>query len=116
MSNANEKQSQLADGITLFLTAAGVDLILREGGKQHRCRIEYSSLSGTLTKRPVSIEFTDDDEIIHCILEDESFELRLQPKGHYFSFLDQMPPKSEQINITEARKLFRAAQRAKAKR
>lgn len=111
---SNEKQ--LSDGITLFLTAAGIDLILREGGKQHRCRVEYGSLSGTIAKKAVEIELTDNDEIINAIVDDEHFELRLQPKGHYFSFLDQMPPKSEQISIAEARKLFRAAQRAKAKR
>lgn len=116
MSDKNQTANQLADGITCFLTAAGIDLILREEGKQHRCRVEYGSLSGTIARRPVQIELTDDDEIINSIIDDEHFELRLQPKGHYFSFLSQMPPKSEQIDITEARKLFRQAQRAKAKR
>jgi hypothetical protein len=107
--------ANLANGLTLFLTAAGVDLLLRREGKQYRARADYATLQTVLDDQAAIVEFTDDDEVVNVTLDDEFFELKLQPKGHYFSFLEQMPPKAEAVSIAEARKLFRAAQRSKAK-
>lgn len=110
-SNAN-----LTSGITAFLTVAGVDLVLRDHGNQTRCRVDYSSMAGTLNNEPVSVEFTDDDDLISVELGDRTFGLKLQKAGHYFSYLEPLPPKADAADISEARRLFRQAQKAKAKK
>lgn len=100
--------------ITAFLTAQGIDLVLRANNMQHRSRIAYQHMKGTLDGRVVTVELTDDDDTIAVEFAGLNLELKLQPKGHYFSWLKTIE-KAEAVDITEARRLLRNAARANAK-
>lgn len=102
-----------AANITAFLTAAGVDLVLRKDGTQLRARAPYESMSCELAGSPVLVDFTETDDELVVTLGKLELTLTLQPKGHYFGWLQQIA-KAEPIDIVAARKLHRDAMRAKA--
>lgn len=99
--------------LTAFLTAKGIDFVLRVNNVQHRSRVDYAYMKGTLDGRVITVDLTDDDDTIAVEFADLSLELKLQPKGHYFSWLKSID-KAGAVDISEARRLLREAIKAKA--
>lgn len=111
MTQAN---TNTAANITAFLTVAGIDLVLRRDGVQHRARATYDRLETFLDGVLTQIELTDDDDVLSVKFGDLELDLALQPKGHYFSWLQSIE-KADACDISEARRLMRVALKAKAK-
>lgn len=114
MSQTLQAVTNTAPCLTAFLTLAGIDFVLRVAGAQHRCRIPYTAMQGTLADRQLVVNLTDDDDLLAVEFDGLQLEMKLQPKGHYFSWLQQIE-KAQPCDINEARKQVRAAARAKAK-
>jgi hypothetical protein len=100
--------------LTAFLTAKGIDFVLRANNVQHRSRIDYAYMKGTLDGRVITVDLTDSDDTLAVEFAGLNLELKLQAKGHYFSWL-QTIEKADAVDISEARQLLRNAIRAKAK-
>lgn len=117
MTQANTNSNQVVNAdpnLTAFLTAKGIDFVLRANNVQHRTRVAYEHMKGTLDGRVITVDLTDDDDVLAVEFAGLSLEMRLQPKGHYFAWL-QAIDKADAVDISEARRLLRNAVRAKAK-
>lgn len=102
-----------APTITAFLTVAGIDLVLRRDGVQHRARATYDRLETFLDGVLTQIELTDDDSVISVKFGNIELDLTLQPKGQYFAWL-QPVAKADACGISQARQLMRDARKSKA--
>ena len=93
--------------ITAFLTNDGIDVVARNEADANavstRTRLSYEELAGEINGLPVAISFTDADDELVCCIGDHVVTLKLQAKGHFFSFVLPLP-KSTPISLAEARK------------
>lgn len=101
--------------ITIFLTAAGLDLVLRRDNVQHRARAPYGTMSCELDGKLAVLDFTESDDTIVVTYDKVELQAKLQPKGHYFTWLKPIA-KAKTVAIDEAKRLMREAMRAKAKK
>ena len=108
-----QTQTQAAN-ITAFLTIAGIDLVLRKDGVQYRARVTYDAMQAELDGKIALVDLTDDDEVLAVSYDGLDLELKLQPKGHYFAWLQSIE-RADACDISEARRLLRNAARSKAK-
>ena len=96
-----------ANGWTIFITEAGMDIVLRDNDGETRGRA--SSLSGDTisgvfpidSDEPIAITIRKDNTLV-LSYEDRLWTLK-QPAGktHYFAFLDQWPEKSPQCSLKD---------------
>lgn len=93
-----------SDSITCFVTDRGIDVVLRLDNVPVRTTVPYETLTSVIDKRPVAIKFDDkrDDVLLVNVAKLFRGELRLQPAGHYFSFLRPLE-KATPISLAEAR-------------
>lgn len=90
--------------ITAFLTAAGIDLVLRDAERNHRCRVSYVEMTGVLAGQPIQIEIGEADDQLTVVCGKTEIVLKLQPKGHFFGWIKPID-RSEPITLEQARLL-----------
>lgn len=101
-----------ADSITCFVTDRGIDVVLRINNEPMRTTVPYETLTSVIGKGTIAVKFDDKrDDVLSALLLEENDkrgrilfrgELRLQPAGHFFSFLRPLE-KATPISLAEAR-------------
>lgn len=93
-----------ADSITCFITERGIDVVLRVDNAVARTTVPYETLTSVIDNRPIAVKFDGkrDDVLLVNVAKLFRGELRLQPAGHFFSFLRPLE-KAAPISVAEAR-------------
>lgn len=99
------------NNITAFVTVAGIDLVLRENGVVHRARAEYETMTTELDGDKAVVELTDSDDRLLVTIGPHEYELKVQPKGHFFSWLKPIE-RAQPCSIEMARQLMRNARKS----
>jgi len=104
-----------AEGITLFLTVAGLDVLLRTSLGESKGRLSELDADGNLVGSMFEPGADEDSKAINLVatirsenhislrIGKRSWELR-KPAGkqHYFAFLNQWPTKAEPVSSVKA--------------
>lgn len=103
-----------APGLTAFVMDTGIDLVWRDTTRQIRGFADVRTLSGVLANKPFVVELGDDDSVLTVKSASQTYVLKLQDKGHYWTGLQGTRVPLATLRALHAQAKAQASTEAKA--